>query len=128
MISWIALNMVEGLKPSHRAALLREFGSPENVLRAGEMELSAIPEIKPEMAYAIAHISMRAAEDEKKKAGVAGIHILCPSDSGYPELLRRIPDPPLALYVRGELRADELTLALVGSRKPTPYGLNAVGF
>jgi DNA processing protein len=39
-------------------------------------------------------------------------------------LLKAIPDPPLVLYIRGSLRENEVSIALVGSRKATPYGLN----
>lgn len=44
-------------------------------------------------------------------------------DSRYPALLRAIPAAP-ALFVRGELVDDDaLALAIVGARRPTPYGL-----
>lgn len=43
-------------------------------------------------------------------------------DPGYPELLRSIPDPPPVLYVRGRLQPRAHALAIVGSRRPTPYG------
>jgi len=46
-----------------------------------------------------------------------------PGDSRYPALLGAIPTPP-TLFVRGELVDDDaLALAIVGSRRPTPYGL-----
>lgn len=48
---------------------------------------------------------------------------LYPGNPGYPELLSRVPDPPERLYVKGTMkREDALAVALVGSRKPTPYG------
>lgn len=128
MLYWVALNMVEGLKPVHRAALLREYRTAENVFGAGEMELAAVPEIKPELASSISHFSMRTAEQELSRAGKAGIKVLSLLDRDYPALLKTIPDPPLVLYVRGELFAEELALAVVGSRKATPYGLNATQF
>jgi DNA processing protein len=46
-----------------------------------------------------------------------------PGDPRYPALLGAIPTPP-PLFVRGELVDDDaLALAVVGSRRPTPYGL-----
>lgn len=41
-----------------------------------------------------------------------------------PEVLQQIPDPPKQLYVCGNLNEllDSLCLAVVGSRKVTPYG------
>ncbi len=118
--------MVEGLKPVHRAALLKAYGSADQVFRQGEMELTAAAGIKPEMAYQILHFDRRMAEAEARRAREAGLQIVCLADGGYPALLKSIPEPPLVLYVRGVLAADEeLSVAIVGSRKATPYGLNA---
>ena len=48
---------------------------------------------------------------------------LRPGDSRYPALLGAIPAPP-PLFVRGALLDDDaLAIAIVGSRRPTPYGL-----
>jgi len=124
MIPWVALNMVEGMKPAQRAALLRAYEAPDRILRMTEMELSAVPEIKPELAYRIVRFDLRQAEEEISRARSAGVQIVCLNDPDYPELLTQIPDPPLVLYVRGELLRKEPTVALVGSRKATPYGLN----
>jgi DNA processing protein len=124
MIHWVALNMVEGLRPIHRASLLKVFGSPEAVFAAGEMELAAVPGIKAELAYQVTHFPVVEAENELKRAKAAGLTVICQTDPQYPQLLARIPDPPLVLYIQGALRSDELVVALVGSRKATPYGLN----
>ena len=44
-------------------------------------------------------------------------------DSGYPQRLRTIPDPPPLLYVSGAFdKRDDLAIAIVGSRKATPAG------
>ena len=48
---------------------------------------------------------------------------LQPGDPDYPALLDVVPAPP-ALWVRGALIVDDaLAVAIVGSRRPTPYGL-----
>ncbi|QGG58775.1 DNA-protecting protein DprA [Paenibacillus sp. B01] len=47
-------------------------------------------------------------------------------DDGYPELLRRIPQPPWLLYAVGRLELLERPcLAIVGTRGPTAYGKQA---
>jgi DNA processing protein len=125
MISWVALNMVEGLKPLHRAALLRAFGSAENVFRMSELELSSVPEIKPELGYRILHFDFREAEAEIARAERSATRIVSWPEQSYPPLLKSIPDPPLVLYIKGEWDTAVPHVALVGSRKPTPYGLNA---
>jgi DNA processing protein len=124
MIFWVALNMVEGLKPVHRAALLNEFGDPEFVFQRQEMELTSVPEMKPDLAYRIIHFDMKIAEKEMENAEKRNIRILTQREETYPILLKSIPDPPLVLYVKGRLEPEEPSVALVGSRKATAYGLN----
>jgi DNA processing protein len=52
-----------------------------------------------------------------------GHHLIGRDDDRYPELLQRIPDPPLLLYVAGDCDALQLpALAIVGSRNPTQSG------
>lgn len=43
-------------------------------------------------------------------------------DGRYPKILKEIADPPPALYVRGELRAEEKCFAIVGTRLCSTYG------
>lgn len=53
-----------------------------------------------------------------------GVHALAHADPRYPPLLRRIPDPPALLFVRGDLDALWAPqLAVVGSRQATAGGL-----
>jgi len=52
----------------------------------------------------------------------AGWRWLIPGDDQWPGLLAATSDPPLGLFVRGRLN-DLPTVAIVGSRKATPYGL-----
>lgn len=45
------------------------------------------------------------------------------NDKAYPERLKRYPNMPSSLYVKGSLpSADKKTVAIVGSRKCSPYG------
>ena len=124
MISWVSLNLVEGLKSIHRAALIRTFGSAENVFRQTEMDLMAGSEIRQDQAQKIVRFDFRLAEREIANAERLGVKIVTFADGSYPELLKSIPDPPVVLYIRGERKDDEVPVALVGSRKATPYGLN----
>jgi DNA processing protein len=51
----------------------------------------------------------------------AGWRWIVPTDDDYPKLLTASSDPPLGLFVRGVLE-DRVAVAIVGSRKATPYG------
>ena len=44
------------------------------------------------------------------------------SSPDFPSILNSIYDPPLGLYVRGQLQKNLLTISFVGSRRATPYG------
>lgn len=124
MLPWLALNMVEGLRSAQRATLLHELGTPENIFGSSEMELRAVSDLKPDVIYRILHFDMREAEKEFKMAQHADITILWQESDSFPTLLKTIPDPPVVLYVKGELHAEDPCVALVGSRKATTYGLN----
>jgi len=65
-----------------------------------------------------------AAGRELERADRLGLRIVTLDDGDYPPLLRVAPDPPILLYMRGRLRpADALAIAVVGSRRATPYGI-----
>ena len=52
-----------------------------------------------------------------------GVRILTRFDEGYPDVLRHIYDPPLVLYVRGNLpEFPDNAVAIVGSRRVSRYG------
>lgn len=53
---------------------------------------------------------------------------LGPHSPGYPGLLKHICSPPDPLYVNGEiLPEDDMAVAIVGARTPTPYGESMAG-
>jgi len=65
-------------------------------------------------------------DEEAAQLTRAGISALCWRDAAYPSRLKEIDDKPPVVYVRGELRPeDEWAVAIVGTRKATPYGRQA---
>ncbi len=56
-----------------------------------------------------------------EQTAAAGWRWLTPFDREYPVLLQDTADPPLGLFVRGQLH-DGPKVAVVGSRRATPYG------
>lgn len=60
---------------------------------------------------------------EFAKLGKSGAKILTYEDAAYPKMLKEIPGPPAVLYLKGEFApADEMAVAVVGTRKFSPYG------
>lgn len=63
-------------------------------------------------------------DDEIALIEKAGARVVAFTDAGYPPLLREINDPPVMLYVKGELPDFESpAVAVVGTRHPSHYGL-----
>ncbi len=61
--------------------------------------------------------------EEYEKLRRMGIRLVTMKDPSYPERLREIPDPPYALFLKGELPKDEVpAVAVVGARDCSPYG------
>lgn len=53
------------------------------------------------------------------------VSILTPADEDYPAALAAAPGRPLALYVRGDVKAlSKPSIAMIGTRRATSYGLN----
>lgn len=65
------------------------------------------------------------AEEEYKKALDLGIELIPLSSNEYPHLLKEISDPPALLYLLGEkLWLNGNFISIVGTRRPTSYGIN----
>lgn len=47
------------------------------------------------------------------------------SDKNFPAKLKKIPDPPKAIYYKGKLLPDELCFAVIGTRRYSNYGKEA---
>jgi len=63
-------------------------------------------------------------DEEFEKLEKEGVSIITIKDESYPKLLKEIHDPPAILYIKGGFKPeDEYTLAIVGTRHPTSYGI-----
>lgn len=52
----------------------------------------------------------------------SNIQVITRQDENYPQALLEIATPPTILYVKGDISGLENSLAIVGTRKYTPYG------
>lgn len=120
---WLALQRVEKIGIIGFRRLLECFGSPERVFSAPLEALKAFSFIGAKTARQIKSFQEWGQVDsELEKARSLGVRILPFTDPSYPRRLREIHDFPPLLYVRGELRADETCVAVVGSRAAGVYG------
>jgi len=121
----IGLNLSGGIGSIRLKKLLDYFGQPEDVFKAPVDKLSAVSGISFNLARKIHAVDARAIEREIILAKKNNFDILTPEDSGYPLNLKNTFDPPFLLYVKGEIKKeDSLSLAVVGSRRASFYGLS----
>ena len=122
-LGWLALALTPGLGARLIGKLLREFGSPEAVFAASLTALEA-QQVPAAVAQAIvSRQSTSAAAKELSQAEAAKCRLLTWDEPTYPQLLREIYDPPPLLYVKGNAELlNRHTIAIVGTRRPTPYG------
>jgi DNA processing protein len=122
-VYWLALALTDGLGPSRVRKLVELFGAAEKVFRASLTELEATG-VRAVSAQAIATgKSLELAQDELAKAAAAKAKIISLSDPEYPTRLKEIYDPPVVLFVKGDVALlSQPGIAMVGTRHPTPYG------
>ena len=120
----IALNMMEGMGPVTVSALVESLGSAAAVFTASAGELMSARGVGQRIASII--IEQRDGlnwQGEIAECERLGVRLVVRGDAEYPEALLAIHDPPLVLYIRGELLSrDSKAVAVVGTRKPTHYG------
>jgi DNA processing protein len=124
----LLLTLTPGLGPTLTARSLAAMGSAHAVVHATQAELAQVQGIGTHRAQAIRSAITQlqnsgAVEREKEAIARSGVTLLTLEDPNYPRLLRLISDPPPVLYVRGKLLpSDDLSLAVVGSRRCSAYG------
>src|SRR5271163_3237351 len=123
-LPWLALALTPGLASRLSARLLRRFGSPDGIFRAGLTELEACRLPAPGAQAVFKKEACKRAEKELTAAGnIDRCRLVNWTAPEYPQTLLQIYDPPVLLYVRGDAQVLNLpSLGIVGTRKPTLYG------
>ena len=122
---WVWLSECRGVSNQTRLALLRHFGSPEDVFYADAGELLLTEGITRDQVHALEDHKLDKADKVLADCQRLGLRILTIQDAEYPGRLQNIYDPPCLLYVKGRLPAfdEEAAVAVVGTRDCTPYGI-----
>lgn len=114
------------LGPVHQRRLIQVFGTPEAVFNASLKDLSAVEGIGQKRAQEIKGFrEWDTLEKDMERLKTEGVKLLKSESDQYPEGLNDLGEhAPLVIYMKGDIiEEDRFSLALVGSRKPTTYGL-----
>lgn len=119
----LALTLTPGIGVHRLLELLDRSGSAESIVRAPESTLKRYRMGTELQSYLASGLAVVEAERMIEKALGDGIQILDYRDGQYPKMLRKICDPPLILFVKGNLQIlNTPCVAIVGSRRCSVYG------
>jgi DNA processing protein len=123
---WVGFSRIAGIGPARLRLLLDHMGDIESAWHASIATLRALgfnQRLIESFHTGRTRIDLDAEMARIQKAGVQVLNWTSPA---YPGLLKEIPDPPVVLYVRGELLPqDEFAIGVVGTRKASVYGREA---
>lgn len=122
---WVWLSAIRGLRARTKLELIEAFDSPEAVYFADEMQLLQKLRLTDAERHALSDKGLERAEEILESCSEYGVDIMTVQDAAYPSRLRNIHDAPIVLYIKGRLPAvdEEAAIAVVGTRKATPYGI-----
>ncbi|MCZ6836447.1 MAG: DNA-processing protein DprA [Planctomycetota bacterium] len=127
--STLRLLLASGIGPVTLRRLRLAMGSDEKAVDASISDLMQIDRIGKASAESIRRAIGET--DPKSELACMALHearLIMLGDDDYPPLLAVIPDPPSALWIKGQLKdADRLALGIVGSRRCTSYGREQAG-
>ncbi|MBI4225802.1 DNA-protecting protein DprA [Candidatus Roizmanbacteria bacterium] len=115
-----------GIGPTRFVALIKYFGGVKKAYGAKEKDLKEVIGTK----WAGKFVEFRAGFDPIKKLDELRrkeiLTITC-DGKAYPKKLLETTDPPICIYLKGEINSIDFEkayfMAVVGTRKPTPYGI-----
>src|SRR5215211_6266839 len=120
---WIGFNLIKGIGAVRMQALIQHFGDLEAAWKAAPIELARAGlggKVIERIVQARQNVDL---EKLWAKIEAQGIKILTWKDETYPQRLKEIEQPPPVLYFRGDYLPDDLfAVAIVGTRRVTPYG------
>ena len=126
LAAWVRLLLTPGVGKDTARKLLAAFGLPEAIFAQPLAALKTV--VGPKTALALQDIpddlDTRVQQVFNWLAEGANRHVLTLADPRFPTDLLQMADPPVLLYVMGDLEvlAHPRRLAMVGSRNPTPQG------
>lgn len=124
-LAFLQISLTRGLSLRAAHRVLDRIGDPRALALARPAHLLETGIGEDLATDLLSDESAARARREWEAARSLGARIVDLADPDYPALLLETADPPLVLYIRGEgWRPDRPHIAIVGSRRATPYGIN----
>ncbi|MFN8529418.1 MAG: DNA-processing protein DprA [Anaerolineae bacterium] len=121
---WLGFSLIPGIGSRRIETLLHAFGTLSTAWHAPEAQLRAAGLPDQSLHSLVTGRKRLDLHQEWTKVIRTGARLIIRTDDAYPTRLAEIEDAPPLLYVRGEVTAaDSRALAIVGTRKPSHYGL-----
>jgi DNA processing protein len=122
-LAWVALTLTPGLGPKRILKAAEALPELASLFRLSLTELESLNFPAPSAQFLFTGKARTEAERELVRMGEQKGVILTYEDEEYPERLREIFDPPPVLWVLGDVKLlARPSIAIVGTRHPTPYG------
>jgi DNA processing protein len=123
LTDWLRLYFIEQLGLRITYKLLQYFKSPKNIFSADESILKSL-KLNAQQIQQIKTPNNKLIDESLKWVDTENQHIITIADNQYPSRLKEISRPPLLLFIKGQINClAQLQLAMVGSRNPSPTGL-----
>jgi DNA processing protein len=122
-LAWLAMALTPGLGPRRIVEAMRKLEYAGRLFELPLTGLEALQLPAPAAQFIFEGKARRIAEAEWEASARQGALIMTRDCQAYPERLREIYDPPPVLWVRGDASLlARSSLAIVGTRHPSPYG------
>ncbi len=122
-LAWLAMALTPTLGPRRILDAMRQLERPAALFSLSLTEMESLSISASAAQFLFEGKGRQAAEQQRLRAAEAGAQILSFDEELYPERLREIYDPPPVLWFRGDACLLSVpSIAVVGTRHPTPYG------
>ncbi len=126
--STLRVLLAPGMGAATLRRLRRHFGTDEAAASASTDDLRGVEGVGPRAEALRRGLDAADPDRERRLMAEGGARLVLAGDHDFPALLAAIPDPPAALWLRGDFRPqDRLSLAVVGSRRCSAYGREQAG-
>jgi len=125
VVDWCRLLRDRRWSQKQKYRLLSILGTPECIYAGHDSHLKQI--VGGQFRSSSAQVEETDLLNDQAWLAEPDNHLITLHDPRFPESLRQLSDPPIALMASGNLALlDDPKVAIVGSRRPTPVGANLV--